>query len=242
MANLLVEVGNTALKAAWSEGTVLGKTFRYQGEKKIDYILSLTEKEKPEILTVTSGRCVTAEEESMLRSQCTHLLILDDAHTSTMLRYGFPEYLSYDRVASLVAVNFLFKDKPCTVFDLGTTMKVDFLSSTGRYVGGNVSPGCRTRFKALNRYSRTLPLVDTPSGILQEGNSLISSIESGVISGIMFEIDGYIRLRPENIIIFTGGDAIYFAKKMKNSIFVVSNLVMMGLAIITDDYVKTILQ
>ena len=41
MANLLVEVGNTALKAAWSEGTVLGKTFRYQGEKKIDSIKNL---------------------------------------------------------------------------------------------------------------------------------------------------------------------------------------------------------
>lgn len=38
--------------------------------------------------------------------------------------------------------------------------------------------------------------------------------------------------------IFTGGDAIYFAKRMKNSIFVVSNLVLMGLALITDDYVK----
>ena len=26
MANLLVEAGNTALKAAWAEGTTLGKT------------------------------------------------------------------------------------------------------------------------------------------------------------------------------------------------------------------------
>ena len=68
--------------------------------------------------------------------------------------------------------------------------------------------------------------------------TLQGSIESGVISGIMFEIEGYIRLRPENIVIFTGGDAIYFAKKMKNSIFAVCNLVLMGLALITDDYVK----
>ena len=36
MANLLVITGNTALKAAWSDGTVLGKTFRYQGEKMLD--------------------------------------------------------------------------------------------------------------------------------------------------------------------------------------------------------------
>ena len=54
----------------------------------------------------------------------------------------------------------------------------------------------------------------------------------------MFEIEGYIRRRPDNIVIFTGGDAIYFAKRMKNSIFVVCNLVLMGLALITDDYVE----
>ena len=38
MPNLLVEIGNTALKAAWSEGITLGKTFRYQGEKMFDYV------------------------------------------------------------------------------------------------------------------------------------------------------------------------------------------------------------
>ena len=166
------------------------------------------------------------------------MLILDRSHTDLLLRQNFPEYLSYDRAAELVAAAFLFRDKPVTVFDFGTTLTVDFLSREGRYLGGNVSPGCRTRFKALERYSKSLPLVDTPEKILPEGKSLQGSIESGVISGIMFEIEGYIRLRPENIVVFTGGDAIYFAKKMKNSIFAVCNLVLMGLALITDDYVK----
>ena len=238
MANLLVEAGNTALKAAWVEGTILGKTFRYQGEKMMDYLLSLLEKERPEVLTVASAYGVSPEEEALLRPRCAHLLILDRSHTDLLLRRNFPEYLSYDRAAELVAAAFLFKDKPVTVFDFGTTLTVDFLSREGRYLGGNVSPGCRTRFKALERYSKSLPLVDTPEKILPEGHSLQGSIESGVISGIMFEIEGYIRLRPENIVVFTGGDAIYFAKKMKNSIFAVCNLVLMGLALITDDYVK----
>jgi pantothenate kinase, type III len=238
MANLLVEAGNTALKAAWVEGTTLGKTFRYQGEKMMDYLLSLLEKERPEVLTVASAYGVSPEEEALLRPRCAHLLILDRSHTELLLHRNFPEYLSYDRAAELVAAGFLFKDKPVTVFDFGTTLTVDFLSREGRYLGGNVSPGCRTRFKALERYSKSLPLVDTPEKILPEGHSLQGSIESGVISGIMFEIEGYIRLRPENIVVFTGGDAIYFAKKMKNSIFAVCNLVLMGLALITDDYVK----
>ena len=234
MANLLVLTGNTALKAAWTDGMTLGKTFRYQGEKMLDYLLSITEKEKPEVLTIASVYEITEQVESALRKECSHLIILDKAHTNYLLKYDFPEYLSYDRAAGLIAARFLFKDKPCTVFDFGTTLTVDFLNAGGRYMGGNVSPGCRTRFKALNRYSKALPLVDTPDAVLPE----VSSIESGVVLGIMFETEGYIRQRPENIVIFTGGDAIYFARKMKNSIFVVCNLELMGLALITDDYVK----
>ena len=38
------------------------------------------------------------------------------------------------------------------------------------------------------------------------------------------------------MVIFTGGDANYFAKRMKNSIFVVCNLVLMGLSLIAVRY------
>lgn len=238
MANLLVITGNTALKAAWSDGTTIGKTFRYQGEKMLDYLLSLTEKDKPEVLTIASVSGVLPEEETILRRECSHLIILDRNHTHYLLKNDFPEYLSCDRAAGLVAARFLFKGKDCTVFDFGTTLTIDFLGADGRYLGGNISPGCRTRFKALNRYSKNLPLIDTPDKIAPEGGSVVSSIEAGVVLGIMFEIEGYIRSRQDNIVIFTGGDAIYFAKKMKNSIFVVCNLELMGLAIITEDYVS----
>lgn len=238
VSNLLVEIGNTAVKAAWSEGPVLGKTFRYQGEKAMDFISSLTEKQVPTVLAVVSGRSISAEEEKTLGASCQFLMILDPAHPDVLSSYGLPEYLSYDRASSIVAAKYLFKGKSCTVFDLGTTLTVDFIDESGTYRGGNISLGCRTRFKALNRYSKALPLVNMPSSDKFPGESEKSSIESGVISGIMFEIDGYIRSNPENIMIFTGGDAIYFAKKMKNSIFVVCNLGLIGLAIITDEYVK----
>ena len=46
-------------------------------------------------------------------------------------------------------------------------------------------------------------------------------------------------LEEADIIVFTGGYANYFAKRMKNSIFVVCNLVLMGLALIALEYDKT---
>lgn len=238
MANLLIEIGNTALKAAWSEGTTIGKTVRYQGEKVDDFIASIIGKDYPIVIAVASVRPITIKQEEYLRNHCKHLMILDGNHQDILQRYELPEYLSYDRASSIIATRYMFKGKNCSVFDLGTTLTVDFIDSDGQYKGGNISPGCRTRFFSLNRYSKVLPLIDTPENIKKSGNSLQTSIESGVISGIMFEIDGYIRRYPQNIVVFTGGDAIYFAKKMKNSIFVVCNLVLIGLAIITDDYVK----
>ena len=242
MPNLVVEIGNTALKAALTEGITLGKTFRYQGEKRLEFISDLAAREKPEVLTVATAVPVTPAEEAQLRACCRRLILLDSAHTALQERYGLPAYLGCDRAASLVAARHLFRGKSCTVFDFGTTLTVDFLSAEGEYLGGNISPCCRTRFKALNRYSRTLPLVDTPAETGPLGHSIRESIEDGVISGIMFEITGYVGLYPENHIVFTGGDAIYFVKRMKNSIFVVCNLVLMGLALITDDYAEKTLE
>ncbi|MBQ3977869.1 MAG: type III pantothenate kinase, partial [Bacteroidales bacterium] len=147
-------------------------------------------------------------------------------------------YLSPDRAASVIASRHLFKGKGSLIFDFGTTLSIDMVDGEGQYLGGNISPGCRTRFKALNRYSRSLPLVDTPSTVIETGNSLVSSIEAGVVGGIMFEIQGYLSRFPEKVAVFTGGDALYFAKRMKNSIFVVCNLVLMGLALIAESYAE----
>ena len=242
MQNLLIEIGNTALKAALSEGMTLGKTFRYQGEKKTEFILSLIEREKPSAVVLASVYDIAATDEKRIRRACQEFLLLDPSHRDILERYGIPDYLTFDRAAALIGARYLFKGKPCTLMDFGTTLTVDFLGADGSYLGGNVSLGCRTRFMAISRYSKALPAVNIPEDPPRKGDSVVSSIEAGVISGIMFEIQGYIDSKPDNIVVFTGGDANYFAKRMKNSIFVVCNLVLIGLALITDEYVERKIQ
>ena len=56
------------------------------------------------------------------------------------------------------------------------------------------------------------------------------------MNGIVYEIEGYMRNNTEGVVIFTGGDANYFEKRMKNPIFVICNLVLMVMAIIADEY------
>lgn len=235
MANLIIDIGNTALKASWADGITLGKTFRYQGEKMLDFILSLVLKSKPDIMVLSSVRTFSPQSVEKLRNECGTLLVLEGKMFD---EYDLPSHITPDRAASIIASRYLFKGRKCTVFDFGTTLTVDFIDAEGRYEGGSVSLGLRTRFKALNRYSRTIPLLSAPEEIKDRGMNIAESVHSGVISGIMFEIDGYMSRNPENITVFTGGDAIYFAKRMKNSIFVVCNLVLMGLALIADRYDK----
>ncbi|MBO4340830.1 MAG: type III pantothenate kinase [Bacteroidales bacterium] len=238
MSNLIVEIGNTALKAAWSDRMTLGKTFRYQGEKYQEFILSLVKKEKPKVMVVSSVFPLSDEDISAFSSECGSLHILDRGHKDLLSTFGLPQYLSYDRAAAIIATRYLFRGKSCTIVDFGTTLSVDFTSEDGTYTGGNLSLGLRTRFKAINRYSRRLPLVETPENPEPVGHGEQSSIESGAVSGIVFEIEGYLKMHPDNIVVFTGGDANYFAKRMKSSIFVICNLVLVGLALIADDYAR----
>ena len=238
MSNLLIEMGNTALKAVWAEGDTLGKTIRYQGEKTIEFIQHITEKEKPNVMVLASVRDISSQDEDVLKTLCRELVLIDKKHPSILRAYGLPEYLSPDRAAGVIAVRKLFAGRECIVFDFGTILSIDFISEDGSYLGGNVSLGCRTRFKAIYRYSKNLPLVNTPKELTSIGSTLVSSVEAGVMLGIKFEVDAYIASRPESVVIYTGGDANLFVRYTRNSAFVVNNLVLMGLAVISLDYEK----
>jgi type III pantothenate kinase len=235
MANLLIDIGNTALKASWADGMTLGKTFRYQGEKKFSFILSQTSTQKPEIMVISNVRPFSEKEVERLKGECGTLIIIND---EIYKERNIPEYLTPDRAASVIASRYLFKGKECAIIDFGATLTVDRIDSEGNYLGGNISLGLRTRFKALNRYSKNLPLVDFEEEVPYLGNSLNTSLQSGVVSGMLFEINGYLSDNSGNITVFTGGDANYFAKRMKNCIFAVCNLVLMGLALIAFEYGK----
>ena len=91
MANLIIDIGNTALKAAWCDGMTLGKTFRYQGEKMLEFILSLTEKSRPETMVLSSVRHFSEQNIARLKAECDRLLTVDG---DILSRYSLPDYLT----------------------------------------------------------------------------------------------------------------------------------------------------
>ena len=78
-----------------------------------------------------------------------------------------------------------------------------------------------------------------PEGEIKDyGTDTVEAMTSGVVLGMIFEVEGYLRKYPGHTVVFTGGDSFYFAEKLKNSIFVIPNLVLVGLALIADYYVQ----
>ena len=63
-------------------------------------------------------------------------------------------------------------------------------------------------------------------------------IECGCTPGYFGCSEGYLNKYTDHTVVFTGGDSFYFAEKLKSSIFVVPNLVLVGLALIADYYAQ----
>jgi type III pantothenate kinase len=65
------------------------------------------------------------------------------------------------------------------------------------------------------------------------GSSTAEAIHCGVVNGIVHEINGHIASFQKNnanfIIILTGGDTIFLANQLKNTIFANSNFLLESL-------------
>ena len=65
------------------------------------------------------------------------------------------------------------------------------------------------------------------------GRTTQEAIEQGVMRGVEYEIRGYaetfLQKNAKKCIIFTGGDAKYFVKRIKNTIFADCEPVIFGL-------------
>jgi type III pantothenate kinase len=95
-----------------------------------------------------------------------------------------------------------------------------------------------TRFRALRDYTARLPLCSATEEVLVYGRTTREAIEQGVMQGITHEIEGYIasfsQEKEKIYTIFTGGDAKYFVKRIKNAIFADCEPVIFGLNTILD--------
>ncbi len=147
--------------------------------------------------------------------------------------YETPETLGKDRIAAAVGASELFPDQNLLIIDAGTAITYDLVSEKNQFVGGNISPGMEMRFKALNHFTGKLPLVSCSNEFNLIGTNTTDAIRAGVQNGIVYEIEQTIEVFSRNYqnlqVVLTGGDSVFLAKKLDDSIFVHLNLTLIGL-------------
>jgi len=167
--------------------------------------------------------------------------LIDLSHTTPVPfrnLYHTPEWLGKDRIAAAAGAYKTFPGTHSLIIDMGTAITIDILTSGGEYMGGNIAPGLMMRFRALHSFTSQLPLLERDEFSVDPGKDTRSAIVNGVQMGILYEITGYMDhfsgQYPGLKVILTGGDADFFADKLKKPIFVIPNLVLCGLNFILD--------
>lgn len=232
--NLALDIGNTVIKIAIFSNNkiVLKRNFEKLTVPNIEFILEDFPKTSKAILSSVSHTGNDIIEFCYNRFDLFFELNYSLSYPFK-INYKTPETLGNDRIAAIAAAYYLFPQKNVLVIDIGTAVTYDLLTENGEYLGGNISPGIKLRYKSLHEHTDKLPLLDISKEEILLGNSTNSAITAGVQNGLLFEIENYIsKLSREfkNLkIILTGGDSLLFDKKIKSSIFVHSNLILTGL-------------
>ena len=231
---LAIDVGNTRIKAAVFEGATVLEYFVFSKnelEKKIKNIL----KKHKELthLVVSSVSDLEKQAFSAFENLVKVHFVSHDDSFPFVNGYKTPQTLGIDRMVNAAGATLQFPNQNRLVIDAGTCVTYDFIDESNNYLGGAISPGLRLRYAALHNFTAKLPLLELQSPEHFVGKSTSESIHSGVVNGLVYEIDGFIdeykTLYPKFIIILTGGDAVFLAKRLKNTIFANSNFLLESL-------------
>lgn len=234
---LAVDAGNTKIKAAVFEDDVLLERFVFDtGDalKKIKNIFLAYPQIASSILSEVGN--YPPELLSLLDQHSNFLRFNRESRVPFTNSYATPATLGIDRIVLAAGSVLQFPRTNRLVIDAGTCVTYDFTDVTDNYLGGAISPGLRLRYEAMHNFTAKLPLLtsEMPTGYI--GNSTATSMHSGVVNGLLYEIEGFVSHYEKDYgslaIIVTGGDAEFLAKRLKNTIFANSNFLLESLRLL----------
>lgn len=229
--NLTIDLGNTYAKTGlFEEGKLIKTKNNLTFQALIQYVNTL----KPANIIISS---VSYSEEQLIqnfRYSCTNLFFLKNNTPVPIIKlYDTPDTLGADRIAAAIGARVIFPENNAMIIDLGTCITYDLVDTKEQFHGGIISPGVRMRFTAMNTFTKRLPLLEPEEAPSILGKSTKHAMQSGVMNGITAEINGFIeeyhKLLTKINVILCGGDATFFANRIKYPNFVIPELVLIGL-------------
>lgn len=232
--HLAIDIGNSALKFVLSDRGKI--SVKGNGIEELTALLSKNNTLISHAIMASVADSVATID--LLRKFNIPLIILSPKTKLPIQNlYRTPETLGSDRIALAAAADKVFNGAPALVIGAGTCITYNFVHE-GSFLGGAISPGITMRFQALNHYTAKLPYIDWTAyqdsvyeGLT--GTDSRDSILSGVLNGVLREIDGTIeeyRRRYSGLrVVVTGGDMPFLVKNLKNDIFARPDMVLEGL-------------
>ena len=229
MLKLIIDQGNTQTKLALFQQKKMLKKILFNNDSQLRELENQADAVILSSVGDASDLIKVLKDEPVLLNTKTSLPIAN--------LYQSPETLGNDRIAVVVGAAKQIPKSNVLVIDAGTCITLDLLTTEG-YHGGSITPGIQMRLQALNQQTEKLPLVELDVEVDLIGKNTKQCIQSGVINGVLLEIDGMINRYKSQFsdlkVILTGGDFQLFDKGLKNSIFADPDLVLKGLNEILD--------
>jgi len=232
---LVVDVGNSRVKAAVFEGGVLVEAFAFDRNEAVSFVEALR-KNYPRIRTLVHAGVAPMDFTPFVNRfpNLEMAAIGREGRFPFVNRYQTPETLGLDRMVLASGAVLAFPKKNRLVIDAGTCITFEVVTADDEYLGGAIAPGIRMRYKAMNEFTAALPLLEPawPEDRLT-GGATASSMHVGAAVGAVREVASYIeeyeKKHDNFIIILTGGDTDFLAKRLKNTIFANPNFLLEGL-------------
>jgi len=237
MKTLCLDFGNTRLKVAVFNNDEFVEEIVLPNDEMftIERLIAIHRPEKTILASVINHN--PAIETYLAKATRFHKLShLTKANFTTAV--GKPETIGADRLALCAAAAHFYPGKNNLVIGLGTCITYNFINQYQQFIGGSISPGMEMRFKAMQVFTAKLPLVQVEWNFPIIGYDTKTNMQSGVIAGIAFEMDGFIDEYAQKYgnfnVVLTGGDTAYFARRLKNRIFADSNFLYKGLYALSE--------
>jgi len=237
MITLCLDFGNTRLKAAVFNHDQLREEILLPDDGA-ETITSLLDKWKParSILSSVINHNEAVEQILSARSAFHKLSHLTKVNFTSPV--GKPETIGADRLALVAAAVHFFPGRNNLVIGLGSCITYNFVNQYHQFLGGSISPGMDMRFRSMHEYTAKLPLAQADWNYPLIGYDTRTNLQSGVITGIACEIDGFIEKYDRKYgnfnVVLTGGNSAYFASQLKNRIFADYNFLFKGLYALSE--------
>lgn len=236
--SLCIDFGNSFLKATIFQGDRMAQKFVFSEADAISTLQKIISVHNPQKSILSSDINHSKSIDNFLQENTKLTILNKNTKLPFLNAYGTPETLGNDRLALVAALSKQFPYQDSLVICVGTCITYSFLAKNNAFRGGAISPGVELRFRSMHEFTEKLPFVNREGHISILGYDTETSIRSGVINGMVAEMEGmmdFYETRYGKInAVLTGGDAPFFESRMKKKIFADTNFLFKGLYAILE--------